>query len=131
MVKPNVAEAEELVGFRLDTDEAKWESIEEFHGRGVELAVLSLGKDGALVSRGDERFQVVPPAIREVNAVGSGDALVAGFAIGLMEGLPLETMAVLGCAAGTANATSWDIGHFTKAEVDALVPRVRVVHHSR
>ncbi len=126
MVKPNVAETEELVGYRLDTDDAKWKAISELHQRGIELVALSLGKDGALVSRGKERVHVIPPSIQEVNPVGSGDALVAGFAIGFTENLPLETMAILGCAAGTANAMSWDIGHFTQAEVDALVPQIRV-----
>ena len=55
-----------------------------------------------------------------MNPVGSGDALVAGFAIGLLEEMPLEAMARLGVAMGAANAMSWEIGHFTKAEVDGL-----------
>lgn len=126
MVKPNVAETEELVGHKLDAPEARWKAIDFFHDKGVTLVVLSLGKDGALVSRGNERFQVVPPKIKEINPVGSGDALVSGFAIGLLENLPLRNMALLGCAAGTANAMSWDIGHFTKAEVDALFERVEI-----
>ncbi|MCL4693014.1 MAG: 1-phosphofructokinase family hexose kinase [Candidatus Hydrogenedentes bacterium] len=126
MVKPNVAETEELVGYKLDTRDAQWKAIDSFHDKGVNLVVLSLGKDGALVSRESERFQVVPPAIKEVNPVGSGDALVSGFAIGLLEDLPLRDMATLGCAAGTANAMSWDIGHFTKAEVDALINQVEI-----
>lgn len=126
MVKPNVAETEELVGFRLDSEAARWKAIDAFHARGVELVVLSLGKDGALVSRGPERLRVVPPGIREVNPVGSGDALVAGFAIGLMEGMALAEMARLGVAAGTANAMSWDIGHFAAGEVEALARAVTV-----
>ncbi|MBI5093253.1 MAG: 1-phosphofructokinase family hexose kinase [Candidatus Hydrogenedentes bacterium] len=126
MIKPNVAETEELVGFRLDTMEAKWKAVTHFHGRGVELVVLSLGKDGALVSRGAERFHITPPAIEEVNPVGSGDALVAGFAIGLAENMPLTEMATLGVAAGTANAMSWDIGHFTREEVDAVRAQILV-----
>ncbi|MCP4639063.1 MAG: hexose kinase [bacterium] len=126
MVKPNVAETEELVGYSLDTDEAKWRAIGFFHDKGVELVALSLGKDGALVSRGGEQFRVVPPAIEEINPVGSGDALVAGYAIGLMEDMSLRDMAVLGCAAGTANAMSWDIGHFTADEVDAVAKNVTV-----
>ena len=126
MVKPNVAEAEELVGFALDDTAAKWRAIEWFHERGVRLVVLSLGKDGALVSSGGERLHVVPPAIREVNPVGSGDALVAGFAIGLLESMPLAEMAALAVAAGTANAMSWDIGHFAKEEVDDLAAKVEV-----
>jgi tagatose 6-phosphate kinase len=127
MVKPNVAEAQECVGFPLDSIEAKWKAIDSFHDRGVELVVLSLGKDGALVSRGNERFHAVPPAIKEVNPVGSGDALVAGFAIGLKEQMPLVEIAKLAIAAGAANAMSWDIGHFTLQEVQALFPQVRII----
>ncbi len=126
MVKPNLAESEELVGYPLDTNDAKWRAVRFFHDKGIELVVLSLGKDGALVSRGTEQFQVVPPSIDEVNPVGSGDALVAGFAIGLLEDTPLEEMAVLACAAGTANAMSWDIGHFTAEDLAAISPLVEM-----
>jgi len=126
MVKPNVAEAEELVGFPLDTDDAKWRAIDAFHEKGVKLVVLSLGARGALVSDASQRLHAAPPVIREVNPVGSGDALVAGFAIGLMEGLGLADTARLAIAAGTANAMSWDIGHFTREEVEAIMPQVRV-----
>lgn len=127
MVKPNVPETEELVGYPLDTRAAQWRAVDALHARGVELVVLSLGKDGALVSRGAERFHAVPPRINEVNPVGSGDALVAGFAIGLAEDLPLRAAAALAIAAGAANALSWDIGHFTPAQVDALREDVRIV----
>jgi len=126
MIKPNVAETEELVGFTLDTDTARWKAIAQFHDRGVELVVLSLGAEGALVSRAGERFHVNPPSVTEVNAVGSGDSLVAAFAIGLAENMPLEEMAILGVAAGAANAMSWDIGHFTSSEVEALRNRITV-----
>ena len=126
MVKPNVAEAEELVGFSLDSDEAKWKGIDVFHEKGVQLVVLSLGARGGFVSDGSQRLHAAPPAIEEVNPVGSGDALVAGFAIGLMEGLDLAETARLAVAAGTANAMSWDIGHFTREEVERIMPLVEV-----
>jgi tagatose 6-phosphate kinase len=126
MVKPNVAEAQECVGFPLDSVEAKWKAIDHFHERGIELVVLSLGKEGALVSRGNERFHAVPPPIKEVNPVGSGDALVAGFAIGLAEKMPLVEMAKLAIAAGAANAMTWEIGHFTIDQVQTLIPQVRI-----
>jgi len=126
MVKPNVAEAQEYVGFPLDSTEARWKAVDIFHEKGVELVVLSLGKDGALVSRGKERFHAVPPTIKEVNPVGSGDALVAGFAIGLMEQMPLVEMAKLAIAAGAANAMNWEIGHFTIDQVQTLIPQVRI-----
>lgn len=127
MVKPNMAELQELVGYSISTVAARGRAIEYLHARGIELVVLSLGKEGAIVSRGGECFQVIPPPIQEVNSVGSGDALVAGFAIGLLEGQTLEAMARTACAMGTANAMSWDIGHFTKPEVEEIAPRVSIV----
>jgi 1-phosphofructokinase family hexose kinase len=126
MAKPNAEEAAELVGFPLDSGEARRRAVCWFHERGIELVVLSLGAEGALVSRGEERFRVRPPRIEEVNPVGSGDALVAGFAVGLLEGCDLREMARLGCAMGTANAMSWDIGHFTAQQVRELETQVAV-----
>ncbi len=124
MVKPNVAEAAELVGYPLDTLEAKHDALAFFHQRGVSLVVLSMGKEGFLVSDGAKRYHVLPPAIEEINPVGSGDCLVAGFAIGLMEGLSLEETATLGCAMGTANAMTWNIGHFDLQQLPFLRDRV-------
>ncbi|NIA14927.1 MAG: hexose kinase [Nitrospiraceae bacterium] len=126
MAKPNDAEAQELVGFALETDADRWRAVEAFHARGIELVVLSLGPRGAFVSKGGIQFHAIPPAIEEINAVGSGDALVAGFAIGLLESMDLQDAARLAIAAGAANAMSWDIGHFTAKEVEALLPKMEI-----
>jgi len=126
MVKPNIAEAQELVGFPIDSDSTRSKVIDFFHNKGVKQVVLSLGKDGSLVSDGTTRLHAIPPKIDEINPVGSGDALVAGFAIGLLEKTPLPETARLAIAAGTANAMSWDIGHFTKPEVERLMPQVEI-----
>ncbi len=129
MVKPNEAEAAELVGYALDSDVARWRAIDWFHGRGVAMVVLSLGPDGVFVSDGRERLHVKPPAIEEINAVGSGDSLVAGMAVGLLRKWPLEQCAIWGVSAGTVNAMRWDIGHVTQAEVEQIAPRVMVRRH--
>jgi tagatose 6-phosphate kinase len=126
MIKPNLEEAEEELGRTLSDEAAQWDAIDSFHERGIEQVVLSLGEDGALVSRGGTKLRVSPPAIEEVNAVGSGDALVAGYALGLSQDLPLEVAARLACAMGTANASSWDIGHFDPALVARLKGEVTV-----
>ena len=123
-VKPNAEEAEGLVGYPLDTREAQWRAVRFFHERGVEMVVLSLGEDGALFSTRDAQFHAVPPPIEEVNPVGSGDSLVAGIAVGLAEGWPLEQTARTAIAAGTANAMSWDIGHFDRELVAHLAAQV-------
>lgn len=126
MVKPNDAEAAELVGFPLDSDEARFRAMDHFHERGVSIVVLSMGAQGLIASDGTERFRITPPDIEEVNAVGSGDSLVAGIAVGLFRGWSFEQTLVCGASAGTVNAMQWDIGRVTRQEVEAMSSRVRV-----
>lgn len=126
MVKPNQEEAELFLGRPLDSMEGLQAAAKTFHARGVSVVAISLGAAGAFVSTVDEQFQVTPPTIEEVNPVGSGDSFLAGFAIGLLEGWAMQDTAILAAAMGTANAMSWDIGHFTPAEVEAVRDQVRI-----
>lgn len=128
MVKPNDAEAAELVGFPLDNEAARWQAVDCFHDKGVRLVVLSLGAAGLLISDGTARLRVIPPAIVEVNAVGSGDALVGGIALGLFRQWPLEQTVAWGSAAGTVNAMQWDIGRVSLAEVERVARKVTITH---
>ena len=127
MVKPNVEELEAFTGRPLATPETRWQAVDQLRENGVALVVLSLGREGALVASEEGCFQAVPPEINEVNPVGSGDALMAGFALGLTRGMTMEETARLGIAMGTANAMSWDIGSFTPEEVRALLPQVHIL----
>jgi 1-phosphofructokinase family hexose kinase len=124
LIKPNVAEAQQYVGFELNSLKDRLRAIDQFHEEGIEIVVMSLGKEGALLSSHGMRWHAVPPSITEVNPVGSGDSLVAGLAIGLHEGWAMEDALRLGAAAGTANAMNWDIGHFDVAEVERLKAKV-------
>lgn len=127
MVKPNIAELEELCGRPLPSLEEIWKAMESLHQKGIELVVVSRGREPLLISSitGD-RLIAYPPGIKEVNPVGSGDALVAAFAMGMLARKPVDQIAKLGCAAGAANAMTWDICHFSMEEVDRLLPLVRV-----
>lgn len=126
MVKPNIEEAEQLQECSITNRSEQWEAVDWFHAKGIPLVVLSLGADGALVSFEDSQFHVQPPAIEEVNPVGSGDALVAGFALGITQDENIESTARRAVAMGTANAMSWDIGTFTKEQVDQLLKQIHI-----
>jgi len=126
MIKPNQQEAEKHLGRPLDTMDARIAAVREFRSEGIELVVMSLGHEGTLVAASGKILHVLPPTIDEVNPVGSGDALVAGYAIGLQENYTIRDTAALGAAMGTANAMSWDIGHFTKEEVEQVRKQIRI-----
>ncbi len=126
MVKPNVAEAEEVLGETLDSTEKRVAALKRFQEMGTGLAVISNGNEGAMVARDDTVLKCTPPQVDEVNPVGSGDALVAGFAVGLIEGMDLERICRLGVGAGTANATSWDIGHCSSEDIKQYASMVTI-----
>ena len=126
MVKPNVVETEQLCGRSLPDERARWDAIAEYRQRGIELVALTMGKAGALIDWGGRRWQAEPPAVEEVNPVGSGDCVVAGFACGLLWGWSPERTITLAVAAGAANAAVWDAASPSRADVDALMAAVRL-----
>jgi 1-phosphofructokinase family hexose kinase len=92
----------------------------------VEHAILTIGSEGLLYAHGDRIWRVRPPAIQTVNAVGSGDACVAGFLAGIIRGLPPLDAIQLGVACGAANAARLEPGIESVAEVERLSSLVRI-----
>ncbi len=79
--------------------------IEEVRATGIEIVVVTLGAEGALVADADGVVHASAPAIEEVNATGSGDLLLAGLAVGIERGQRPRDAIALGVACGTAGAT--------------------------
>ncbi len=79
--------------------------MQDLRARGIEVVVVTLGADGALLADADGVVHASVPVIEEVNPTGSGDLLLAGLAVGIERGdSPREAIA-LGAACGTAGAT--------------------------
>lgn len=127
MVKPNLAETAAILGRALTTDSDVWEAVEFYRGKGTGLVVLTDGERGAYVQRDGRRWRALPPKVKTVNPVASGDSLVAGFAIGMIRNLPTEEMIRLGVACGAANATMWEPSSFGMETVEKLVREVQVI----
>lgn len=126
VVKPNVREAEEFLGRVLDSEEKEWKAVDAFLDMGAKTVLLSRGAGGIFASDGADFVHVKPPAVDEVNAVGSGDALLAGFLVTVESGGGFRDACVCGVAAGTANAMEWDIGTFSLSRVARIAKEVKV-----
>lgn len=126
MVKPNLAETEEALGFEPRFRDERLRALEIYSRMGVELVVLSLGREGAVARWRDEIYELRPPRVEEVNPVGSGDSMVAGIAYGLSVGMPVPEALKLGVAAGAANAAMWDAASCGREEIERLLPGVSV-----
>lgn len=93
IIKPSEDDAERLFG--PDTPEKQ---LEKFMALGAKLVILTLGKDGALVSYGRETVHFPTVAERIVDTTGAGDAFWSGFYSGLVKGFPLRQSLRLGFA---------------------------------
>jgi 1-phosphofructokinase len=79
LIKPNADELANLVGRNLFTIGEALEAGRELNALGVEVALVSLGADGALAVTAEEAYWGASVAPSLVNTTGAGDATLAGF----------------------------------------------------
>ncbi len=104
MVKPNLEEAREVFECRLETLAQGKRVLRRIHQKGVAVAVLSMGKKGALASNGRRVVYAKPPSVAVRNDVGCGDALLGGFVYAYWRGMDFARAVQWAVAAGTVNA---------------------------
>lgn len=124
MVKPNIDEAARLMQRELPTIDDVAEAAYGMVGKLVEIAVVSMGKRGAIAATNDGVWHVLPPDIQAVSTVGCGDSMVAGLACAIAEGKPIAEGLRLGSAAGAATAMSSGVEMGKRKDVDRLLSNV-------
>ncbi|MBE6428212.1 MAG: ribokinase [Planctomycetaceae bacterium] len=90
LIKPNETEASFLTGVEVrDIDSAK-EAAKILHARGVRQVIITLGKEGVLVSDGISEPTALPAiSVQAVDSTAAGDAFSGALACGLAEGKSL------------------------------------------
>ncbi|HOM02844.1 MAG TPA: 1-phosphofructokinase family hexose kinase [Acetivibrio sp.] len=119
VIKPNLRELSSLAQKELSDVEEIVEVLREINAGGIDIAIVSMGEKGAILSTKDSCIRVKVPPIDTVNTIGSGDAMVAGFAAGLARKKPPEECIRLASACGMSNARFLEIGVVDKNEVEA------------
>jgi 6-phosphofructokinase 2 len=126
LIKPNIREAEELLKTELSTEEAITKAALNLIEMGVEIAVISRGKDGIIAAAKDGVFKAVPPPVKVRSAVGAGDCTIAGLALKLAWGEPLMEACRLAVAMGTAAVLTPGTELAHRADVEKLLPQIKV-----
>ena len=122
LLKPSVRELRECLDRALATEAEQVAAARELIGRGTARHILvSVGSRGALLVSADRahRFAAVPVPPGG-SGVGAGDAMVAGVAVGLIRGWPLELAVRLGIAAGSASLLTPGTAPCTRADTERL-----------
>lgn len=126
MVKPNRAELSAIFGREpTDVDEAT-QMAHQLLAKGIEIAVVTLGKQGAIWVSAEGEWFAQPPEVEFVSAVGSGDSMLAAMLYAFIQGMSPPDVLRWGVAAGAANAAVFGAGFCTREQIEALVPRVVV-----
>lgn len=126
MIKPNIDEIRMLTGKTCDNFEDMKEAAVEIHKNGVEIVAVSLGGDGSFVVCDEGIFRAKVPKIDAVNTVGCGDSMIAGFALGLSEGLSVAETLRKASAISAAAALREETGFFVKEDMERIYPQVEI-----
>jgi tagatose 6-phosphate kinase len=129
LIKPNEHEMDLLIGRASTVEERIAFAREELIGRKLPAdgqVLLTLGKEGAALIARDQVLRASSPAIRAVNTVGCGDALLAGFVDSWLSGQGDVSALRNAVACGSAAALREVAGEVDVADRDRLLPGVGI-----
>jgi 1-phosphofructokinase len=104
-IKPNLQELGLVMDKKLSDLHEIVEAVRLFLDKGIEIVIVSMGSDGAVIGKEQEIYKVDAWDIAVQGATGSGDSMVAALAYSLLKNNSLVDIAKLTTAAGTITAS--------------------------
>ncbi len=126
LVKPNIDELESALGRTVSDQQDMLQGCQELINRGAKRVLLSLGKQGAIITDGTRSYHCKSMNVAVNSTVGAGDAMVAAAALKLKENAPLSEILRSGVAAGTARVMSMSKTSFTIEKYNDVISNLRV-----
>jgi len=126
MIKPNSEEMENLLNVSINNEEEVIKNAIKLHESGIELVVVSLGSDGALLVCKEGVYHGKPPKIEVVNTVGCGDSMVAAFAVAMERGYSNIDSLKYAISISAANAMTFSTGSFNSEDVDNIFENTQI-----
>lgn len=120
LVKPNLQELENTLGRQLHSREEILRGCDELIERGAKSVLLSLGKEGAIVTDGRRQYHCRSINVAVNSTVGAGDGMVAAASVKMSEGADLPELLRAGVAAGTATVTTFGKISFMKEKYEEI-----------
>jgi 1-phosphofructokinase len=124
VVKPNIHEFEAFIGHPLSNEQEVVAAARTLIDRGIELVVISMGKEGACFITATESVVARPPEIEVKSTVGAGDAMVAGILSGQLEKLSLGECARLATAFSIDSLSRLESGLGSRSAIESAMQKV-------
>ncbi|OUP09485.1 hexose kinase [Collinsella sp. An2] len=129
LIKPNLTEINGLLGTSFTPDDlpalkAALAADERFAG--IPWVVVTMGGAGAVAFHDKKGYRVVTPPIPAVNATGSGDSTIAGFAHAIARGADDDEVLRCGNTCGKLNAMDPQTGHLVMDRWDEVCGAIQI-----
>jgi len=141
IVKPNLQEAEDAVGFPLKTLTQVKKAIAVMHRQGIPIILLTMGERGAVCSNGQEILRITHlpagrvgslweqagPVQKTMWDVGCGDAFAAGFFVSYLRRKSFRESVRLAAAAALASTKGGHIpGKFLLRDFSQAMKKIMI-----
>jgi 1-phosphofructokinase len=126
IIKPNIHELSEYYGREINTDKEIVSISEMLIANGIEIVLVSMGKDGAVIVDKEKKIRVHSYDIDPVSPVAAGDSMVATILYAYLNNYSLEDMAKLTTAAGTITTTKKGSQVCSKEEAFKVLDKVKI-----
>ena len=127
LVKPNLQELQSTLNITVNSKEDMLYGCREFLKRGAKYVLLSLGKEGAVITDGDRGFYCKSINVAMNSTIGAGDGMVAAATFALAKGGSLEEILRCGVAGGTAAVTTPDSITFKREKYEEILNGLETV----
>lgn len=126
LIKPNEQELGDFLQKKIDGEKDIIDALHSEQLFHIPLVVVTLGKDGAIVKYLDTIYKATIPKIKAINPVGSGDAVIAGFATGISREFPIEKQIKFALTMGVLNALEEKTGHIDPRNIDFIMKQIEL-----
>ncbi|MDE7167692.1 MAG: 1-phosphofructokinase family hexose kinase [Clostridia bacterium] len=126
LVKPNLEELERTLKKKIKTKDELLSGCKELLNRGAKYVLLSLGKQGAVITDGNKNYYCKSVNVAMNSTVGAGDGMVAAATNALVKGGDMKEILRCGVAAGTAAVTSPYSISFIKEKYEEILSSLTV-----
>ena len=126
MVKPNLYELETIVGEKLKKRADMIKACNALIDKGAENVLLSLGREGAILTDGKESYFCKSATVAVNSTVGAGDSMVAAAALMTEHGASKQEILRNAVAAGTASITTPGTNLFYRDKFEEIYGKIYV-----
>lgn len=127
LAKPNLVELENTVGKKLNNVKDYLEGCNYLIDKGAKNVLLSLGREGAILTNKKESYFCKSASVAVNSTVGAGDSMVAAVSVMTEKGADYQEILRSAVAAGTASITTPGTNLFYRDKYEEIYSKIYTV----